>query len=189
MGKDPSDIYSRPYIEPEFSPIHPEVKFGKKVQLSHYVVIEKSCEIGDETFIGNFCVLRKGTKIGKHCVIGHGTVFEGDCQVGNRVLIHSQCHITKKVIIEDDVFIAPMFVGANTPKIKHGRNYPLVLKPYRIKRAARIGIGVVVLPGVVIGENVLVGAGSVVTKDVPEGMIVMGVPAKVVGKVADEEVL
>lgn len=184
-----TSLYDNRYIEPEFGPIHPDVIFGKNVRIRHYVVIEEGCEIGDETFIGSFCVLRKGTKIGKHCVIGHGTVFEGDCQIGNRILIHSQCHITKGVIIEDDVFIAPMFVGANTPKIVHGRNYPLVLKPYRIKRAARIGIGVVVLPGVVIGENAMVAAGAVVTKDVPDRTIVMGVPAKVIGMVSNEEIL
>jgi len=182
-------IYSNKYIESEFSPIHPDVIFGKNVRVGHYVVIEEDCEIGDNCFIGNFVFMRKGTKIGSNCVIGHGTIFEGCCTIGNRVLIHSQCHITKGVIIEDNVFIAPMFVGANTPKIVHGREYPLVLKPYKIKRAARIGIGVIVLPGVIIGENALVAAGSIVTKDVPDRAIVMGVPAKVVGGVSQDELL
>lgn len=176
-------------IKPQFPPIHPTVKIGKDVRLGHYIVIEEGCEIGDGTFIGNFCVLREGTRIGKRCVIGHGTVFEGKCVIGDRVLIHAQCHITKGVVIEDDVFIAPMFVGANTPRIVHGRKYPLELKPYCIRRAARIGVGVVVLPGVTIGENALVGAGSVVTKDVPDRAIVMGVPARVVGEVPDDELL
>lgn len=189
MKKEERNLYQRRFIEPLFDPIHPDVVFGENVRLGHYVVIEEDCEIGDNCFIGNFVVIRPGVKLGNHCVIGHGTVFEGDCQVGDRVLIHAQCHITKGVIIEDDVFIAPMFVGANTPRIVHGRNYPLILKPYRIKRAARIGIGVTILPGVVIGKNALVGAGSVVTKDVPDRTIVMGVPAKVVGSVKEEEIL
>ncbi len=187
MGKD--NIYERQFIEPLFDPIHPDTIFGKKVRLGHYVVIEKGCKIGDYTFIGNFCVLREGTVLGKKCVVGHGTVFEGKCIIGNHVLIHAQCHITKGVVIEDDVFIAPMFVGANTPKIVHGRNYPLVLKPYRIKRAARIGVGVVILPGVTVGENAMIAAGTVVTKDVPDRSIVMGVPGRIVGNVPNEELL
>lgn len=183
------NFYEDIFESPEFGPVHPNVNFGEKVRLSHYVVIEEGCSIGSGTFIGNFCVLRKGTKIGEKCVIGHGTVFEGDCEVGNRVLIHAQCHITRGVVIEDDVFIAPLFVGANTPRIVHGRNYPLILKPYRIKKAARIGVGVVVLPGVTIGENALIGAGAIVTHDIPDNAVAIGSPARTVRWVPEEELL
>ena len=79
------------------------------------------------------------------------------------------------------------FVGANTPRIVHGRNYPLELKPFRIKFGARIGIDVSVLPGVTIGREALVGAGSLVTKDVPDYAVVFGRPAKVVRNVSIEE--
>lgn len=171
------------------SPIDPNTKFGKNVRLSHYAVIEENCEIGDNTFIGNFVVIKPNTKIGKDCVIGHNTVIEGDCQVGDRVLIHAHCHIDRFASIEDDVFIAAGFLGSNTAKIKHGRNYPLVMVGYTIKRAARIAIGVLVLPGVTIGENALVGAGAVVTKDVPPLTKVMGVPAKIKEKVKGKEIL
>jgi UDP-2-acetamido-3-amino-2,3-dideoxy-glucuronate N-acetyltransferase len=184
-----NNIYDDPYQVPEFGPVHPDAQFGERVRLGHYVVIEDGCKIGDDTFIGNFTMLRKNTVIGKKCVIGHGTVFEGDCTIGDRVLIHAQCHITKGVVIEDDVFIAPMFVGANTEKIVHGRGYPLILNPYRIKRAARIAIGVTVLPGVTIGENALVAVGAVVTKDVPDRAVVMGVPARLVRYVEDDKLL
>ena len=150
-------------------------------------MIEKSCSIGDNSIIGHHCVLRPQTKIGQNCVIGHLTVFEGETAIGNRVLIHAQCHITKGVVIEDDVFIAPFFCGANTPRIVHGRGYPLEIKPYRIKRGARIAIGVIVLPGIIIGENALVGAGSVVTHDIPAGEIWFGNPATKHGDVPRDE--
>lgn len=91
------------------------------------------------------------------------------------------------MIIEDHVFIAPFFVGANTPKIVHGRDYPLELKPYRIKFGARIGIAVSVLPGVTIGREALIGAGSLVTKDVPDYAVAFGRPAKIVRIVPIEE--
>jgi UDP-2-acetamido-3-amino-2,3-dideoxy-glucuronate N-acetyltransferase len=169
--------------------IHYDTRFGKNVRLGEGVVIEGDCSIGDNCVIGHYVILRPGTKIGNDCTMGHHTVFEGDCDIGNRVLIHAQCHITKDVIIEDDVFIAPFFCGANTMRIKHGRDYPLVINGYRIRRAARIAIGVLVLPGVEIGENALIGAGALVTKDVPAGEIWVGVPARKVGDVPEDEIL
>jgi len=170
-------------------PVHWSVKFGKNVTLGQGVVIEEGCEIGDNTFIGHYTVMRPGTKIGSDCVIGHLTVFEGDCVIGDRVLIHAQCHITKDVKIEDDVFIAPFFCGANTQRIKHGRNFGLKINGYTIRRAVRIGIGVLVLPGIEIGENAQIGVGAVVTKDVPPREVWMGVPAKKYKDVPQDEIL
>lgn len=169
--------------------IHATVLMGKNVRVGMGTIIEANCTIGENTFIGHNCILRSGTIIGKDCVIGHLTVFEGDCQIGKETLIHAQCHITKGACIEDKVFIAPFFVGANTPRIVHGRKYPLSLDPYVIKRGARIAVGVTVLPGVIIGEDSMVGAGSVVTKDVEPRTIVYGNPARVKGKVPKEELL
>jgi len=170
-------------------PIHLETKFGKNVRLGYGVVIEKDCKIGDNTFIGHHTVLRSGTKIGNDSVIGHLNVFEGKCLIGDRVLIEPQCHITLDAIIEDDVFIAPFFCGANTKKIKHRRDFDLKITAPIIRRAARIGIGVLLLPGVEIGENSMIGVGSVVTKDVPPREIWFGNPAIKHGNVPEDEIL
>lgn len=170
-------------------PIHPETKFGKNVRLGYGAVIEKDCKIGDNTFIGHHTVLRPETKIGNNCVIGHLTVFEGKCIIGDRVSIHAQCHIAIASTIEDDVFIAPLFCGANTQKIKHGRDFDLIETGYTIRRAVRIGIGVLLLPGVEIGENSMIGVGSVITKDVPPREIWFGNPAIKHGKVPEDEIL
>jgi len=169
--------------------IHPDTIFGANVSVGEGVVIEHGCSIGSDSIIGHHCVLRPGTVLGRNCVIGHLTVFEGDSLIGARVLIHAQCHITKGVIIEDDVFIAPFFCGANTSRIVHGRDYALETNAYVIKRAARIAIGVIVLPGIVIGENSLIGAGSVVTHNVPDGEIWFGNPATKHGSVPKNELL
>jgi UDP-2-acetamido-3-amino-2,3-dideoxy-glucuronate N-acetyltransferase len=176
------------YIKSTFPPIHPSAKFGRNVRVSHYVVIEEDCEIGDGTFIGNFVVVRPQTKIGKNCRIGHGCIFEGRGTVGNNVTIMPHSQICIDAVIEDDVFIGPDYIGLNTNKIAHGRGKP-VYSPPIIKRAARVGGGVVMMPGVVVGENALVAAGSVVTKDVPEKTIVMGIPARIVGDVSKDELI
>jgi len=185
------DIYTNKWKDAlkGWGPIHCSTKFGENVKLGYGVVIEKNCIIGDNTFIGHHTVLRPGTIIGKNCTIGHLNVFEGECIIQDRVLIHSQCHITKNILIEEDVFIAPFFVGANTLRIVHGRNYPLKIKGYIIRRAARIGIGVNVLPGVEIGENAMIGVGSVVTKDIPPRQLWLGNPARYFKDVPGNEIL
>ena len=171
----------------QYGPIHPSVIFGNNVRIGEGVVIEKGCMIGDNTLIGHHVILRPDTIIGNDCIVGHLSVCEGKTTLGNRVTVHDQSHLTMGITIEDDVFIAPCFCGANTPRITHGRNFPLVLESYRIKRAARLGIGVLLLPGVVIGENSLIGAGSIVTCDVPDKEIWFGCPAVKQGNVPHEE--
>jgi len=164
-----------------------DASIGEGTIIQDYAIIEDGCEIGRSCRIGYHAVLRRGTVIGDYSVFGTHSVSEGKNKIGSNTTIHSQCHITQGVVIEDWVFIAPFFVGANTPKIVHGRHYPLVLEPYQIKFGARIGICVTVLPKVTIGREALVGAGSLVTKDVPDYAVVFGRPAKVVRMVPEEE--
>ena len=125
--------------------------------------------------------------IGDNSVFGTLSVSEGKNQIGNNVTIHSQCHITQDVNIEDRVFIAPLFCGANTKRITHDRDFPLIIDGYKIMFGARIGIGVNILPGVNIGREALIGAGSVVTRDIPDFSIAFGNPAKVRGLVPNED--
>ena len=161
-------------------------KIDKTARIMKYVVIEDFCEIGKNSFIGNGCILRPITIIGDDCVIGHLCVFEGYTKIGDRVHIMSQCHLTSHMIIEDDVFIGPGIRTGNDRAICYRRKEYTPKGPH-IKRAARIGIGAILLPEITIGENVLVAAGALVTKDVPDGKIVMGHPAKIVGDVPKDE--
>lgn len=189
----------------EYSVIGSDCSIGNDVEIGSHVVIGNSCSIDDscrilpfahlesDVLLGKSCLigphanLRPGTKIGDFSVFGTMSQSEGRNQIGSHVTIHTNCHITQGVIIEDWVFIAPFFVGANTQKIVHGRDYPMEVKAYKIKYGARIGIDVSVLPGVVIGREALVGAGSLVTKNVPDYAVVYGRPARVVGSVPEEE--
>jgi UDP-2-acetamido-3-amino-2,3-dideoxy-glucuronate N-acetyltransferase len=153
-------------------------------------VIFEEVSIGETTRLGNFVMIRNNTQIGEHCTIGSYVDIEGEAVIGNNVSLQSGCYITRGVIIEDDVFCGPRVITMNDKRICHAR--PAITferNAPRIKRAARVGGGSVLLPGVTIGENAFVGAGSVVTKDVPDRAIVVGNPARVVGEVSDEEIL
>jgi acetyltransferase-like isoleucine patch superfamily enzyme len=138
------------------------------------VVIEEGCEVGDNTLIGHYSVLRPDTKIGANCKIGHYFVSEGNNSIGNNVRIGPYCIITRGAIVEDDVFIAPQYLGLNDKQVTSGIRHAPV-----IKRGARVGGSVTVLPGVIVGEDTLVGAGAVVTKDIPPGCVVVGNPARI----------
>jgi len=131
------------------------------------------CEIGDETRIGTFVEIQKGVVVGKRCKISsHSFLCEG-------------------VEIEDEVFIGHgvMFTNDRYPRATGADGAPLsdgewTLERTRVRRRASIGSGAVVLPGLEVGEGAVVGAGAVVTKDVPAGAVVSGVPARVSARAA-----
>jgi UDP-2-acetamido-3-amino-2,3-dideoxy-glucuronate N-acetyltransferase len=155
-----------------------------------YCVILPNVQIGDGSRLGNFVLIRSETCIGTGCVIGSNVDIEGDVVIGNNVSLQSACYITRGVIIEDEVFCGPRVTTMNDKRMCYRRpTLTFVRAAPRILRAARVGGGSVLLPGVTIGENALVGAGTVVTGDVPDRAIVFGSPARVVGTVPDEEVL
>lgn len=165
------------------------VKFGRNVKLSPMVFIDDDVSIGCNVFIGYGCVIRTGTSIGDNCSFGHLTVVERDVRIGSRVSFHAQCHVTQGTVIEDDVFIAPFYLGTNTKNIDHGRGINPPIEAPVIKKAARIGAAVVIIPGVTIGKNAVIGVNSLVTKDVPDKEIWFGHPATKRGDVPEGEVL
>ena len=155
-----------------------------------FSVIFPDVTIGDGTRIGNFVLIRSETVIGEGCTIGSYVDIEGDVVIGHHVSLQSGCYITRGVVIEDEVFCGPRVITMNDKRITHRRSgLTFVRAAPRLMRAARIGGGSVLLPGITIGANALVGAGSVVTKDVPDGAIVAGNPARVIGTVPAGEIL
>ena len=150
-------------------------------------IIEEKCMIGKNCRIGYYAVLREGTIIGDKSVFSHHSVSEGNNIIGSNTVIHAQCHITEGVKIGDWVFIAPFFCGANTRKIVHGRDFPLEKVGYTIGFGTRIGIGVLVAPGIKIGRETLIDMGSLVARDVPDYTHVRGVPAKPIREIPEDE--
>lgn len=187
---DPRNPYSTEYQDPEYTPIHPDIEWGKDCIVRHFVVIEEDCEFGDKCFIGNNTTIRSGNKFGNRCVIGHNVVFEANSKFGNHVTINANCHMTQGLVVADEVFIGPGVITMNTKHISYGRKtVPKKYEPPIIKRAARIGGGSLILPGVTIGENSVIGAGSVVTKSIPDRVIAWGNPAEVKAKIKEVDCL
>jgi acetyltransferase-like isoleucine patch superfamily enzyme len=138
-----------------------EVKIGQKVKIFDFVNLYE-CEIGDETLIGTFVEIQRGAKIGKRC------------------RIQSHTFICEGVTIEDEVFVGHgvVFINDKKPTMEKTLNKTWQLSPVLVKKGSSIGSGAIIMGGVTIGEKAVIGAGAVVTKDVPAGATVVGVPAR-----------
>ena len=163
-------------------------KIGNDVLVRPCSIVYTGCKIGDDSRVCSHVIMREFTELGTNSYLGNGVKVEGYTRIGNETGIETQVHITAKALIEDKAFIAAMSVLANGRTISWARPHvPTVEEGPKIRRGARIAIGVKVLPGIEIGREALIGAGAVVTKDVPPFKIAMGVPARVVGDVPEEE--
>jgi UDP-2-acetamido-3-amino-2,3-dideoxy-glucuronate N-acetyltransferase len=154
-----------------------KVEFGDEVWMKGVIAdVDPSVIIGENTYVWSFAIIGKDVKIGNNCAIGSGVYIGDGCIIGNGVRIQDSAHIANHMIIEDNVFIGPQIVSGND-------RYPIVNNPNHLKeppyleKGCSIGAGAVILPGVRIGRYSMVGAGAVVTKDVPAYKIVKGVPA------------
>lgn len=149
--------------------------------LIHPLSDVQSKDIGDGTRIWQFCVVLPGAKIGKNCNICSHCFLENDVSIGDDVTIKCGVQLWDGITVGDGVCIGAnaTFTNDRHPKAK---NRDFVLEKTVIRRGASIGAGAVILPGVVIGENAVVGAGAVVTKSVPDGVTVVGNPAKAIRK-------
>ena len=191
--------------------IYKNVKIGKGINIEEPVIIGKPPRgkdegdletiIGDNSIIRAFTTIYSGNVIGKNFQTGHGAlvrednvigndvsvgtnaVLEYGNRIGNSVRIHTGCFL-ENVTIEDDVFIGPNVVFTDDPHLPCPR-YRECVGGAKVKKGAKIGASSTILPGLRIGKNSLVGAGSVVVADVPPDSVVLGNPAKVVKKISD----
>jgi UDP-2-acetamido-3-amino-2,3-dideoxy-glucuronate N-acetyltransferase len=157
------------------------------MSLIHPLADIADCQIGEGTRIWQFVVVLKGARIGSDCNICAQTLIEGEVVIGDRVTIKSGVQIWDGSVIGDDVFIGPNATFSND-LYPRSRRYPKQLFGVTIKNGASIGANATVLPGITIGERALVGAGAVVTKDVPENAVVAGNPAKIIRYLKDDSI-
>lgn len=139
----------------------------------------QSHSIGEGTNIWQFSVILKNAKIGKNCNICAHTLVENDVIIGNSVTIKSGVYLWDGLRIEDNVFIGPAVAFAND-KYPRSKQYPTTFPETIIREGASIGANATILPGIILGKKCMVGAGSVVTKDVPDYALVIGNPAKII---------
>jgi acetyltransferase-like isoleucine patch superfamily enzyme len=161
-----------------------ETVLGSEAHLRSHTVIYAGNLIGDNFQTGNKVNIREWNRIGDHVSVGTLSVIEHHVEIGNNVRIHSQAFIPEFSVLEDDAWLGPNVVLTNA-KYPLSRGVKESLKGPRIKRGAKIGANATILPGVVIGEHVLVGAGAVVVKDVPDGVVVAGNPARIIRKLSE----
>jgi acetyltransferase-like isoleucine patch superfamily enzyme len=121
-------------------------------------------------------------------MIGRGSVVDNDVTIGARARVQTNVYLTAYSQVDDDVFVGPGACTTNDSTMgRHGDEHPV--RGPRLRRACRVGGGVVICPGVEVGEEAFIAAGAVVTKDVPPRGVAMGVPARVVREVGDEDLL
>jgi len=154
------------------------VRLGDYAKIRSGTVIYQAVTIGHHFETGHQVLVREENQIGDSVSIWSHSVIDYGCSIGNNVRIHANAYLAQYTVIEDDVFIAPGTIFAND-------KYPVShhLEGPRVKRGAKIGVNATILPGIVIGQEALVGAGSVVTRDVPDRAVVAGNPARVVGTI------
>jgi len=153
--------------------IHPQAFVDERA------LVDEGVSIGPGTRVWGFTHLLSGAQIGADCNICEQVFIEGDVVVGDRVTVKCGVQLWNGLRVEDDVFIGPNVTFTND-LFPRSKCYPESFLQTHIKVGASIGGGAVVLPGVTIGEKAMVGAGSVVTKSVPAGAVVIGNPARVI---------
>ncbi|MGX5794082.1 acyltransferase [Pseudomonas sp. E2-15] len=145
----------------------------------HALADVKSKHIGSDTRIWQFSVVFEGAVIGRNCNICAHTLIENDVVLGNNITVKSGVFLWDGTRIEDDVFIGPNATFTNDP-MPRSKVYPEQYSGITIKQGASIGANATLLPGITVGCHAMVGAGSVVTKNIPDGAVVVGNPAKII---------
>ncbi|MBA4409127.1 MAG: acyltransferase [Bacteroidota bacterium] len=144
-------------------------------------VIDPGCQIGEETRIWHFSHIMTNCFIGQQCSIGQNVVISPEVRIGNRVKIQNNVSVYTGVICEDDVFLGPSAVFTNVINPRSAVSRKDEFKPTLVKKGATIGANSTIICGITIGKYAFVGAGAVVTKNIPDYALVVGNPARQTG--------
>ena len=185
VGKQPS---LSPRSTAKKEPLAPR-EIGAGTIVSTNPIVFAGSKLGDRVIVGDAARVRERVVVGDDVVIGNGSLVENDTSIGAMTKIQAEAYITAYSTLEEHVFIAPCVVTTNDNFMgRTERRHGLIAGP-TIRRGARVGGGAILCPGVEIGEEAFVGAGAVVTKDVPARVVVVGNPARVLREVPAEELL
>jgi acetyltransferase-like isoleucine patch superfamily enzyme len=162
---------------------------GNNCLIGANTVIYVGSNISQHVLVADLASIRENTSIGEYTIIGRGVTVENYVKIGKRCKLESECYITAYSELGDYVFIAPGVITSNDNFLGRTEERFKYFKGVTVKRGGRIGANAVILPGKVIGEDALIAAGSVVTKDVPPRKVVMGSPARVIRDVPEEQLV
>jgi len=165
----------------------PPAVLAEGVAVCAGAVVLAGAQLGAGVVIGDQAQVRERTRIGAQAVIGRGSAVDNDVVIGERVSVQTNCYITAGTVIEDDVFVGPGVTLTNDNTM--ARHEPGPPDAPVLGRACRIGGGAVICPGVEVGGEAFVGAGAVVAESVPPRAVVVGVPARRIREVGDEDLL
>ena len=164
------------------------VSIGDGATIGGNVVIHAGVTIGAGARIGDHAQIRDGAEIGAAATIGSLSSVDPGVTVGERASVQARCYLSAGTVLEQDVFVGPGVTMANDNTMaRHGPE--LELQGPLLRRACRVGAGVVLCPAIEVGEEAFVAAGAVVAADVAPRSVVMGVPARAVREVPDEDLL
>ncbi|MDR1562697.1 MAG: N-acetyltransferase [Dysgonamonadaceae bacterium] len=149
-------------------------------------VIDDGAEIGEGTRIWHFSHVMGGAMIGKNCVIGQNVFVAGSAVLGDNVKVQNNVSVYDGVVCEDDVFLAPSCVFTNVINPRSFLSRKHEYKTTLVKKGATVGANATIICGVTIGEYAMIGAGAVVTRDVPPYALVTGNPGRITGSVNKE---
>ena len=160
-------------------------KIGNNIYIHPTATVEEPCEIGKGTKIWHYSHIMKGAKIGKNCQFGQNVFIDSMAEIGNGVKIQNNVSVYNCVKLEDDVFCGPSMVFTNVINPRSHIPRKNEFKETLVKKGATLGANSTILCGITIGEYAFIGAGAVVTKDVPPYALVYGNPARLKGWVCE----
>ena len=165
----------------------PPTTIGDGTVISTGAIVFAGSAIGANCIIGDQSCVRERVEMADDCILGRGSLIENDTTVGAGTRIQADAYITAYSTLEEDVFIAPCVVTTNDNFMGRTERRKALMKGPTIRRGARVGGGAILCPGIEVGEEAFVGAGAVVTKDVPARKLVVGSPARVLRDVNEDE--
>lgn len=167
----------------------PPCVIGDGCIIGTHTIVYANCRIGEHCLIADYASIRENVTVGNKNIIGRNATVENWCTVGNRCKIETNAYITAYSTLEDDIFVAPGVVTSNDNYVGRDSERFNHFKGVTLKKGARLGAQVTVLPGKIIEEEALVAAGSVVTKDLEARQIYMGSPARRIREVDKKQLL
>ena len=185
LGKPPARSATSTLAVSELAPL----VVGHGTHVGTHAVVYAGTEVGARVFLADGAQVRERCRLGNQVVVGHLATIENDSVVGARTKLQTGAYLTAHSIVEEDVFLAPHVVTTNDPCLARTEARHALQRGPHIERGARVGAGAVLLPGVRVGQEAVVAAGAVATRDVPAYRVVMGVPAREVGDTPKEQLL